>query len=540
MANNKLSAMFFKLTGVSVLRKPTLKQKIEKIWQGKEAHELKFDELSLYHRAMIPEVTDLVSEATWFDLDMNSVFKKIDRTISVVGAQYLYHKMFCYQDSQDSLQKKLSEGIRLIEDTENTMKMAEILYPLRGRSAAYISSVIFENLPEKPKYYLLLILLSLVFISSVVGLVFFGKAFLLVVIGIAILNTAINQMISFKISDSIPDMGSLGRLLAVASALARKGDTRYKEIKILKNHFKLISYLQKKFGWLLIDTKRLDDLSASVIAYLNHLLLVNLIIFFSASKYVNKHKKEFKEIFCAIASLDVSLGMANFLSTEICCFPTIVDENRLEVTKIYHPILEEPVSNTFQISDKSALITGSNMAGKTTFIKTIGVNLLLTRTLGFCFAESAIFPNANVFSTIRRRDNLLEGKSYYYVEIETLLEFIKVSDSEKRCLFLIDEIFRGTNTVERLAASSSVLKYLGNRSMVLVTTHDIELEKMVENKYSLFHFEEQIKDGIHSFDYLIKQGPCKSRNAIHLLEISGYPQKIIIEASSTAENLLNR
>lgn len=540
LANNKLSAMLFKLTGISILRKPTLKQKIEKIWQGKEAHELKFDELSFYHRAMLPETTDLVSEATWFDLDMNSVFKKIDRTISVVGAQYLYHKMFCYQDSQDSLQKKLSEGIRLIEDTENTMKMAEILYPLRDKSAAYISSVIFEDLPDKPKYYPLLILLSFAFVASVAGLVFFGKPFLLAVIGIAVVNTIITQQITIRISDSIPDMGSLGRLLAVASALAGKGDARYKEIKILKNHLKLISYLQKKFGWLLIDTKRLDELSASIIAYLNHLLLVNLIIFFSASKYVNKHKKELKEIFCAIASLDISLGMSNFLSSETCCFPTIVNENRLEVDKIYHPILEEPVSNTFQISDKSALITGSNMAGKTTFIKTIGVNLLLARTLGFCFAKSAVFPNADVFSTIRRKDDLLEGKSYYYVEIETLLEFIKVSDSDKLCLFLIDEIFRGTNTVERLAASSSVLKYLGNRSMVLVTTHDIELEAMIAGGYKMYHFEEQVINGVHSFDYKIKQGPCKSRNAIHLLEISGYPEGIIKEASSTAEKLLNR
>ena len=76
--------------------------------------------------------------------------------------------------------------------------------------------------------------------------------------------------------------------------------------------------------------------------------------------------------------------------------------------------------------------------------------------------------------------------------------------------------------------------------MVLVTTHDIELEAMIAGGYKMYHFEEQVINGVHSFDYKIKQGPCKSRNAIHLLEISGYPEGIIKEASSTAEKLLNR
>lgn len=519
--------------------KVNLKKKIENIWTRKDICDLKLDEYSLYHKAMANGSCDLVSESTWLDLDMDSVFHKINRSISVVGSQYLYHKMHCYQDSPNLLQEQLSEKVKSKESKKSLLNMAKILFPLRDRSATYISTVIFENLPEKPFYYPLLILLSLAFMASVAGLVYFGKEFLLIVIGIAIINTILNQVISIRISDHIPDMGSLGRLLVVASALARKGDKDFDEINILNTHLNLISYLQKKFGWLLLDTRKLDELSASIIAYVNHLLLVNLIIFFSASKYVNKHKKELKEIFCAIASLDVSIGMMNFLSAETYCLPQIVNENRLEVVDLFHPVLEKPISNTFTVLDGSALITGSNMAGKTTFIKTIGVNLLLARTLGFCFGKSAVFPRADVFSTIRRRDNLKEGKSYYYVEIETILEFIKASDSDKLCMFLIDEIFRGTNTVERLAASSAVLKYLGSRSMVLVTTHDIELEKMVEGKYRLFHFEEQIKDGIHSFDYLIKEGPCKSRNAIHLLEISGYPDEIIKSAYSSSEKILS-
>ncbi len=165
------------------------------------------------------------------------------------------------------------------------------------------------------------------------------------------------------------------------------------------------------------------------------------------------------------------------------------------------------------------------------------MNMILSETLGICHAESAVIPSATVLSTIRRRDDLGHGKSYYYVEIESILEFIKKADSGSRFLFLIDEIFRGTNTTERLASSTAVLKYLGERSMVLVTTHDIELENMLGEKYKMFHFQEQIEDGRHFFDYKIKPGPCRSRNAIRLLELSGYPAEIIHEANSLSKQL---
>jgi DNA mismatch repair ATPase MutS len=139
-----------------------------------------------------------------------------------------------------------------------------------------------------------------------------------------------------------------------------------------------------------------------------------------------------------------------------------------------------------------------------------------------------------VLSTISRRDDIQYGKSYYYVEIETILEFITAADTHVRYLFLIDEILRGTNTVERLAASSSVLKYLGERGLVLVTTHDIELEYMLDEKYRMFHFQEQIKDNRHFFDYKINSGSCRSRNAIKLLELTGYPVEVTSEAHEIA------
>jgi DNA mismatch repair ATPase MutS len=371
------------------------------------------------------------------------------------------------------------------------------------------------------------------------GLIFVRKEFLVAVLVSGIANTLFQQSVAIRISSYIPGMGILGRMLAVASSLADTGENTFKEIEVLQKYKKFINSLQKKFGWLLLQTHRQDELSASIIAYINHLLLVNVIVFFTAAKYVEKHKRELIEIFEAIGSLDASMAIAEYISTETCCCAELVDENKIEVVSLYHPILEHPISNAFSLSNHSCLITGSNMAGKTTFIKTVGVNLVLTRTLGFCHALSALFPTASVLTTICRGDDLKYDKSYYYVEIETILEFIKAAESNQRYVFLIDEIFRGTNTVERLAASSSVLKYLGNRGMVLVTTHDIELEYMLDERYRMFHFQEQIEENRHFFDYKIKLGACKSRNAIKLLELTGYPVEITTEAYATSFQLSN-
>ncbi|MCK5131889.1 MAG: hypothetical protein KAR40_07025 [Candidatus Sabulitectum sp.] len=508
---------------------------IQRIWRGGEAFKLNAEDTVRYHSAKGENTCEPVPDSTWSDLDMDDVFHRLNRTCSVVGAQYLYHEMHRYRKDLEFPRKRFLDYRNFQENQASSQVFAKILLRLRDKKAAYISGVLFGPLPSKPAYFPLLILMSLLFLVSIAGLIFVSKEFILGVLAVGFLNTLIHHILSFRIY--VPDMGSLGRMLGVAASLADTGETSFREIEVLKTHRKFIKHLQKKFSWILIDLTRLNELSASFISYMNHLLLVNLIVFFSAAKFVEKHKSDLIEIFEAIGSLDASMAVTGYLASESCCCPELVDENRIEVTSLYHPVLENPVANSFSLTDHSCLITGSNMAGKTTFIKTIGVNLLLARTLGFCHGESVVFPAASVLSTIRRRDDLQHGKSYYYVEIETILEFIKASDSGERYLFLIDEIFRGTNTIERLAASSSVLKYLGRHGMVLVTTHDIELEHMLNEKYRMYHFQEQIEDDRHYFDYRIKPGPCRSRNAIRLLEITGYPAEITSEAHSISGRL---
>ena len=177
------------------------------------------------------------------------------------------------------------------------------------------------------------------------------------------------------------------------------------------------------------------------------------------------------------------------------------------------------------------LITGSNMSGKTTFLKTIGVNLLLAQTLYFCLAKKFSSSFFNILTLIGRKYNIIEGKCYYLDEILTLLRIIQASEHGPPRLCLIDELFRGTNSVERISASAEVLLYLAKKNgLVFASTHDLELTRLVAGAYVNNHFQEEIDEHGLSFNYQLREGPSETRNAIKLLHHVGYPEEITIAA----------
>ena len=142
-----------------------------------------------------------------------------------------------------------------------------------------------------------------------------------------------------------------------------------------------------------------------------------------------------------------------------------------------------------------------------------------------------------VATAINRRDDLTKGESYYFVELKLLLDLIKKArETEKPYLFLIDEIFRGTNTVERIASSVAVLSMLGKSNLTIVTTHDVEMQDLLSDGFELFHFSET---GIPEspFDFKLKSGKGNNRNAILLLERIGYPKEIVVRAQELVAEL---
>jgi DNA mismatch repair ATPase MutS len=351
---------------------------------------------------------------------------------------------------------------------------------------------------------------------------------------LAIVNLSINVVCGRLIFEHFEQFSQLTTMLGVVAKLGSISPSQpVAEIQELEDLEDLAASLNRRIAWLCIDESRLNDLASIPVLFLNMFGLWKLIAFLLSLDAMRTNRGRIRRMYEAIGSLDAHIAVASYSeSMTRVTFPSFDLEAGIDVDRIYHPLIEHPVCNSVVLGRESALITGSNLAGKTTFIKTLGVNLILARTLFLCLAEKARFPLQIVKTSIRQEEKVVDGQSYYSRELEEIRGFLECAPG--RFMFLIDEIFRGTNTVERIAIAASTIRYLAGRNMVLVTTHDVELQDLLEGKTRMFHFSEQIDGDRYFFDYVLRPGPCRSGNAIRLLELRGYPSVIVKEAYGLA------
>jgi DNA mismatch repair ATPase MutS len=208
----------------------------------------------------------------------------------------------------------------------------------------------------------------------------------------------------------------------------------------------------------------------------------------------------------------------------------------LYAEKIYHPLLNNPVSYIFELNNKGALVTGSNASGKSTYLRTIGVNALFSQTIYIALAKEYRANYFKLLTSIGTTDSIEEGDSYFMTEAKSLKRIIDAINQNQPVLCILDEIFRGTNTIERISAAREVLNYMMDRnSLVVAATHDLELTTLVSDRFDNYHFQEDIKENDIEFDYILRKGPCTSRNAIAILRYLGYPKEIFENANRQVE-----
>lgn len=198
---------------------------------------------------------------------------------------------------------------------------------------------------------------------------------------------------------------------------------------------------------------------------------------------------------------------------------------------LYHPLIDEPVKNSIFIKD-NIIFTGSNASGKSTFIKAIALNCILAQGLNTALCSSYKCKFSKVVTSMAIKDDILEGDSYFIAEIKSLKRLLNSLNGEIRVLAFIDEILKGTNTVERIAASASILDYgKESKAKILVATHDMELTEMLGEKYDNYHFRETVTDKEVLFDYKLHKGPSKTRNAIKLLKAMDFDKEVVNTAN---------
>jgi hypothetical protein len=507
-------------------------------WGREIARERDFGAIARYHAA-VAQGHAVVDERTWQDLGMDDLFAKLDRTSGMPGRQVLYDQLRTYENDEHVLAERVRQQALFQKEAplRETIQIQSARLNLSG--AEWLAPLLLNPLPAPSRFARWLYLLSAACFVCLFGIVVYPPLLLPAFVLIAV-NLWVNATYGRRITPYFAGFVQINTMLAVSEKLARPPNShQLPQLDEMRRANPMVAKLRKRLSWLVVDRKSLPELVGMVFEYLNMLFLFDVLIFLRASSMLRARQQTLVSLFQAIGSLDAAIAIASYrVGTPGLVVPTVVNERHLDVTGLYHPLIPGAVSNPLDLPGRSALIAGPNMAGKTAFIRTVGLNLILARTLALCHAEHAIFPRAVVRSSIRREDNLSEGQSYFFAEIEQIRDFIQLGEGGELCLFLIDEIYRGTNTIERIAASAAVLRHLARRQLVLATTHDAELQQLLHDTFDAYHFSDHVEDGSYKFDYRIHPGPATTRNAIKLLELSGYPSAIIAEAETLARRML--
>lgn len=265
---------------------------------------------------------------------------------------------------------------------------------------------------------------------------------------------------------------------------------------------------------------------------LNALLLYDIQVWLRLGKWKAKHKTTFASWFEALSELDalISLSVFAFNNNESVTYPEVAKEEfTFQATDMGHPLLHPAtrVCNSFGFSEapRVLIITGANMAGKSTFLRTLSVNLILAMNGAPVCAKAFRFSPCDLVSSIKIQDSLSNSESYFYAELVRIREIIEHVKQHPRTLVILDEILRGTNTRDKQTGSRGLLeKLISLNAVVLVATHDLALGEL-DQKYPGIVvnncFEVELTGDQLIFDYKLKKGISQKLNASYLMKKMG-------------------
>lgn len=482
-----------------------------------------------------------IDDITWNDLDMDAVFMQMNHTYSSAGEEYLYHTLRTPFMKEEALVKR-EEKVRFFMEHEDVRVKMQVLFAKTGKTGKFSIYDYLEFLDTVKdvsnwKHYLC----DIAFLLAVI-LIFFNSS-LGIFCTIAVICYNMTTYFKYK-SETEPYIISFGyimRMLQMAEMIVKEN------IPVLSEEKEKLKQLTKQFNkfksgsWWLMSPTRMNgtgDPLSIVSDYIRMMFHIDIIKFNKMMLEARGHKKEIDEILTISGAIETAIAIGAYrASLEEWCIPEF-EEGRICLEKAYHPLIVNPVKNSIS-SKKGVLLTGSNASGKSTFLKTVAINAILAQTIYTCAAKRYSGDFYHIYSSMALRDNLESGESYYIVEIKSLKRIIDVATANTKILCFVDEVLRGTNTVERVAASTQILKsFAGKNTVCFAATHDIELTSLLEQEYENYHFEEEVKDGDVYFNYELKEGKARTRNAIKLLSVMGYEKNIIDKAETMAENFL--
>lgn len=483
------------------------------------------------------EETNTVS----IDLDLlgsQSLYQYLSMCATPFGKQQLSAWLLGEEDGEESI-KKRQEAIKTL------LKNEEILLDIQTSSHLFLQDqrkikeadfqflldYAKDNRPLLPSFMYIIAL-----IMSVYTLVTLCLGLLKIIpLGYSAVGMLLNICIGFalfaKAGKELEFTKNLGQIMndyerIFSTTVAANFNDSYlnQQQAILKKGLKGIHKMRNVMGYL--------SLRHNFIAYLLLATLCQLDVFclHALQSWRNRYGIELEEWLISAGCMEALASLCVIGQVKkVCCFPEIMPQTsmRLELTNGYHPLISQgkAVSNSFASGSDTIVVTGSNMSGKTTFLRTLGINMMLLRAGAQVCASSMHASILDVHTSMRLKDDVNEGISTFYAELLRIRHMMDASKEKKPMLVLIDEIFKGTNSADRILCAKTAIKNLHHPWIItLVSTHDFELCDLDKEEAIMaknYHFSETYVDDEIQFDYTLKPDRCKTTNALQLMKMAG-------------------
>jgi len=471
------------------------------------------------------------------DLDLfgtKSLFQFINRTTTKLGKDKLAFWMKNINISSKEIylrQSAIKELTKLIE-WRQLFKAIGTINNLDSFNLSIVENWLFNNNTFKKNTHLI------VYVLSVINILFITTSLLSYTnIILPITVSSINLSLVFfqikkinkehnKLDKFIKSFAKIIKLIEIIEQQDFKSDKLIEfKNKLFDNNNNNSKKAFKKINLILNSLDQRGNIIASV--FFNALFLRDIQLVLNIEKWKKNYSSNILNWINIISEIDALNSIANYcFNNDDFIFPSISEKNIIYAKQLGHPLIKKDanIKNDFIIETLHAfkMVTGANMAGKSTFLRTVGINIILA-SIGSCVCATQFrFQPVTLFTSMRTSDNLSKETSYFHAELLRLKKLVDISKKEKKVFIILDEILKGTNSVDKLNGSKRfMIKLIDYPISGLIATHDLALGKLeneYKNNFSNICFEIEIKADDILYDYKIKQGISKNINATKLME----------------------
>lgn len=465
-----------------------------------------------------------IDDTTASDLNIDAVFAFLDSTRSTPGQAVLYAWFRSQCPSLPSLEDRRTLVTLFRENAEMRLAVEKNLLKLgketQGNLVDFLWNDIGSKYLEKAPIFRVLAMAELVLFLASLTL---GLGSLLVLLVLSIVNLGVYLKTTKYIGKYTNSIAYLAKVLMTTRKLAKIiGSGSTDDHRSLEASTRIAKQIPFTIALFLPSANLAGDLASAFFEYYRIFLLGEIRAYFSFQRALSRHHEEIKLSFELVGKIDSSLCVLDIEDSGLqVAVPEFTHRLHLRVADLVHPLIPNFVPLSVSL-DKGAIVTGTNMAGKSTFLRTIGINQVLATTIGIALAKTYESCFARVLTALEISDDLVAGKSRYLAQAERILEVVSACE-QGQVLALVDEILSGTNSRDRIKASVSILRYLATtESIVVSSTHDLEIAEAVSGVYQGLYFTEILDEKGLEFDYQIHEGIVDRSNAFRILAHLGF------------------